>query len=168
MAAAVMTNLNSRDRDEFLRALDEARRSAMADEEEPVAPRKPTAPAYGSADFLQTVDRMTEKLRSYISAGLLARLYADNPSRSAPKPAESKPEPEPQAPPKSEHEQVLDELHLTPGLSAAALKAIRRKFAKANHPDRVAPPRRDQATRRMTIANSLIDEALRDKKPQAH
>ena len=58
----------------------------------------------------------------------------------------------------------MDELHLTPSLTAADLKRLRRRFAKANHPDRVAPAVREQATRRMTIANSLIDEALRGTK----
>ena len=56
---------------------------------------------------------------------------------------------------------MVDELHITPNLTSTDLKLIRRRFAKANHPDRVAPAVRDQATRRMTIANSLIDEALR-------
>src|SRR5688572_2403772 len=51
-AAAAMMNLNSRERDEFLKALDEARRAAMADDRAPEAPRKPRAAAYGSADFL--------------------------------------------------------------------------------------------------------------------
>lgn len=160
---SAMINLNPRDRDEFLKALEEARRAAMAADGEPVAPpRRSAAAAPGSVELRQTIDRMAGKLRSYISAGLLARLYSDTPSR--PPPTQAEPEP---APPKSEHEQVVDELHLTPNLTAADLKHLRRKFAKTNHPDRVAPPRRDQATRRMTIANSLIDEALQDKKAKA-
>jgi hypothetical protein len=36
---------------------------------------------------------------------------------------------------------------------------IRRSFAFANHPDRVAPHLRDRAMRRMQIANMLLDEA---------
>jgi hypothetical protein len=156
-AAAAMMNLNSRERDEFLKALDEARRAAMADDRAPEAPRKPRAPSYGSADFLHSIDRMAGKVRSYMSAGLLARLYSDGFSR--PPVREAAPEPPP--PPKSEHEQVVDELHLTPSLSSTDLKLIRRRFAKVNHPDRVPPAIREQATRRMTIANSLIDEALR-------
>ena len=62
---------------------------------------------------------------------------------------------------RSEHEKVLAELHLTSNLTAHDLKLIRRKFAMANHPDRVAPRVRGHATRRMTIANMLIDDALR-------
>ena len=59
--------------------------------------------------------------------------------------------------PRSEHGKVLAESsHVQPDL-----KLIRRKFAMANHPDRVAPRVRGHATRRMTIANMLIDGALR-------
>jgi hypothetical protein len=50
------------------------------------------------------------------------------------------------------------------GLAAAStpeeLHRIRRRFALSNHPDRVAPALRAVATRRMMIANRLIDEAL--------
>jgi len=61
----------------------------------------------------------------------------------------------------------MAELHLTPNLTPADLKSIRRRFAKKHHPDRVTPEIREQATRRMTIANSLIDEALRRFKARA-
>ena len=80
---------------------------------------------------------MAGKVRSYISAGLLSRLYSEGFSR--PPAEEAAPEPPP--PPKSEHEQVVDELHLTPNLTSTDLKLIRRKFAKTNHPDRVAASR---------------------------
>jgi hypothetical protein len=55
---------------------------------------------------------------------------------------------------------VADELQLTADLTIDDLHRLRREFALANHPDRVAPPLRERATRRMTIANTLIDEAL--------
>ena len=73
---AAMINLKARERDEFLKALDEARRAALADDGEPVGARKPQAASYGSAEFLHTVDRMAGKIRSYVSTGLLSRLYA--------------------------------------------------------------------------------------------
>lgn len=162
MAAAAMMNLNARERDEFLKALEEARRAALEDDDEAVAPRKSRATSYGSAEFLHTVDRMAGKLRSYIPTGLLSRLYSENFSR--PPGQEAKAAVEPPPPPKSEHEQVVDELHLTPNLTSTDLKLLRRRFAKSNHPDRVAPAVREEATRRMTIANSLIDDALRGAK----
>ncbi|MBE7185329.1 MAG: hypothetical protein INR68_13100 [Methylobacterium mesophilicum] len=40
------------------------------------------------------------------------------------------------------------------------LPQMRRLFALHNHPDRVAPHLRENAEKRMQIANSLIDEAL--------
>ena len=65
-------------------------------------------------------------------------------------------------------EAIAGELGLTPALGARDLERIRREFALANHPDRVLPAARDLATRRMTIANMLIDQALQDRKRQAH
>jgi hypothetical protein len=171
MAATAMVNLNSRERDEFLKALEEARRAAMEDDGEPVTARK-SASALGGMEFRHAIDRMAGKVRSYISASLLARLYSDGISRAtAEEDVRASPQdeaaPAPPPAPKSEHDQVMDELHLTPNLTVTDLRLIRRRFAKANHPDRVAPSIREEATRRMTIANSLIDEALRGAKRRA-
>jgi len=57
---------------------------------------------------------------------------------------------------------VAEELGLRPGLTPRELNASRRAFALANHPDRVPPASRNEATRRMAIANILIDRALRE------
>lgn len=159
-----MINPKRRERDEFLRALEEARRAAMGDDEESAGAQEKPVTAPGSSELLRTLDRMAGRLKSYISAGLLTRLYSDAGARTSPEP---EPLPPP-LPPKSEHEAVVDELHLTPNLSRQDLAEIRRRFAKVNHPDRVQPPNREEATRRMTIANSVIDEALRGKKARAH
>jgi hypothetical protein len=89
-------------------------------------------------------------------------------------PPEPSPEPEPL--PEIEPEPVMPE-HLArttlPDIAAElaisandtihSLSDKRRGFAKANHPDRVHPLFRDNATKRMTIANQLIDEAIRRK-----
>ena len=160
-----MINLNRRNRDEFVEALEEARRAAMGDGDgsSDVHEQAAAGPPR-SAEFLRTLDRMAGRVRSYISAGLLSRLYADGTGRSAP---QSEPPLPPPAPAKSEQEAVLDELHLTPNLTSQQLARIRREFAKINHPDRVLPPRREEATRRMTIANAVIDEAMRGKKARA-
>ena len=150
-------NPNLRQRDEFLKALEEAQRAAMAGtgatDEAPQAFRPRTAIA--GTGFRDAIDRLAGTLRSYISAGLASRLYADA------RQTRSREMRRPPVAPLSEQEQVLAELHLTPSLTSHDLKLIRRKFAMANHPDRVAPQIREQATRRMTIANMLIDEALR-------
>ncbi|MBO6719569.1 MAG: hypothetical protein JJ913_16560 [Rhizobiaceae bacterium] len=59
---------------------------------------------------------------------------------------------------------IASELGLDKGRPPADLNMLRRRFAVANHPDRVAQHLRDDAMRRMQIANMLIDEA---KKKQA-
>jgi hypothetical protein len=56
---------------------------------------------------------------------------------------------------------LVAELGLKSGMTRSELRRLRRRFALENHPDRLAPSRREIASRRMTIANSLIDAALR-------
>jgi len=58
-------------------------------------------------------------------------------------------------------EEIAAELAISSADTQQTLNEKRRAFAKANHPDGVAQPFRDNANRRMTIANLLIDEALR-------
>ena len=58
-------------------------------------------------------------------------------------------------------EEVLADLGLTPADGPERLAERRRAFALLNHPDRHSPSARAAATRRMTIANMLVDEALR-------
>jgi len=60
---------------------------------------------------------------------------------------------------------IARELGLHKGRPPADLDALRRRFAAANHPDRVAAHLRNDAMTRMQIANMLIDEAKRKKKP---
>lgn len=57
-----------------------------------------------------------------------------------------------------EPEAIAAELALDK-VGAAELTRIRRRFAFANHPDRVAPHLRERAMVRMQVANRLIDEA---------
>jgi hypothetical protein len=71
-----------------------------------------------------------------------------------------RPQPVP-APGPADYASVAEELGLRPGLTPRELNASRRAFALANHPDRVPHPHRDEATRRMAIANILVDRALR-------
>lgn len=53
------------------------------------------------------------------------------------------------------------ELGIRRARTGAELDALRRRFAFANHPDRVPPELRDRAEQRMRIANALVDEAKR-------
>ncbi|MBX5068835.1 hypothetical protein [Rhizobium lentis] len=56
--------------------------------------------------------------------------------------------------------EVAAELAISAADTPQTLGEKRRAFARANHPDGVALPFRDNATKRMMIANLLIDEAL--------
>jgi hypothetical protein len=67
----------------------------------------------------------------------------------------------------SVEEAVASELSLSDDLQPAALERLRRRFAYRNHPDRVAPALKHQALERMTIANVLIDAALRTARSRA-
>lgn len=58
-------------------------------------------------------------------------------------------------------EDVAADLALTGRETRAQLIALRRAFARDNHPDGVPAELRPNATRRMTIANMLLDETLR-------
>ena len=53
---------------------------------------------------------------------------------------------------------------MTAELRTIDLKRIRRDFAKRNHPDRFGPANRNNAERRMSIANMLIDELMRQSR----
>lgn len=57
-------------------------------------------------------------------------------------------------------QEIADDLAISPKDNEAMLNQKRRQFAKLNHPDRVAPEFRDNATARMKTANLLIDRAL--------
>ncbi|WP_027997298.1 hypothetical protein [Sinorhizobium arboris] len=56
--------------------------------------------------------------------------------------------------------EVASELALGEAETALTLAAKRRRFAAANHPDRLPAEARLNATLRMKLANMLIDEAL--------
>jgi hypothetical protein len=62
-----------------------------------------------------------------------------------------------------EQDAIAEELGLNDHMSQNDLKKLRRSFARANHPDRLAPSQRELATHRMTIANMLIDRQLQQK-----
>jgi hypothetical protein len=55
---------------------------------------------------------------------------------------------------------IRSELGLHSGASEAEIVILRREFALRNHPDRVPAELRDVATRRMMIANDLMDQHI--------
>jgi hypothetical protein len=76
-------------------------------------------------------------------------------------------EPEPPAPPpppawagRLSPQEIAEDLGIDPSDDRDRLQERRRRFARENHPDRVAADYRDAATLRMKIANGLIDEAI--------
>jgi len=58
-------------------------------------------------------------------------------------------------------EEIAAELAITEKDTEATLAEKRRQFAKANHPDGVAPEFRENANIRMKTANLLIDTAMK-------
>lgn len=63
-------------------------------------------------------------------------------------------------------EEVAADLGLTGEETRAQLTALRRAFARDNHPDGVPAELRSNATRRMMIANMLLDETLRRRQAE--
>jgi hypothetical protein len=91
----------------------------------------------------------------------LPEIRAFEPERPAPAP---EPPPAPVIPKhllRLTTEEIAEELAISQNDTEAMLNEKRRKFAKANHPDGVPEEFRDNATRRMQIANLLIDTAIK-------
>lgn len=99
---------------------------------------------------------------AYVSSNTLSQIYGSTAENFGP--AKQKARESTVAPPPSiELKDVARELKLRMWHSADQIVAIRRRFAKQNHPDRVIPSHREAATTRMSIANMLVDEALRTR-----
>lgn len=103
---------------------------------------------------------------TFISGSHAAAAYLD--LYEEPKPPEPlqppPPEPPPAPPPhllRTKPEEVAEDLALTGREDIDDLLAIRRAFARDNHPDRAPGDLRANATARMKVANMLIDETIR-------
>jgi hypothetical protein len=103
-----------------------------------------------SEQLLSVLNGAGDSSSDYAPAGRLNRLYAEG---SAAAQAD-------QSPP-DDRDSIARELRLHSGLSIAQLHRLRRDFASRNHPDRLPEILRELATRRMTLANELIDQALK-------
>jgi hypothetical protein len=88
---------------------------------------------------------------AYVPLEKLARLYGESRLPDQPSVAEA------------DDAAVAAELRLSTAKTREDLRQIRRSFAMRNHPDRVPEWLRDEATRRMRIANAMIDGAMRAK-----
>lgn len=60
---------------------------------------------------------------------------------------------------------VAAELRITAQMSLSDLNRLRREYALANHPDRAGSADRENATRRMMMANMLIDREINRRQP---
>lgn len=123
-----------------------------ADEDEEVPVRRPRVTAHFLADTSFT-DRAEKR-----PLGELYEDFGTFPSA----------EPEPPSLPgppawldRLSEQHVIDDLGLAPGMTKAEIRDKRRVFARSNHPDHVVEEFRNAATIRMTIANRLVEAALR-------
>lgn len=107
-----------------------------------------------SRSFGDVLDHMPgdRRERRYIPLDRLARLYGED------RPEGSQPAVWP-----ADDAAIAAELRLGTARTGEDLRRIRRSFAMRNHPDRVPAWLRAEATRRMTIANALIDSAMHER-----
>ena len=123
-----------------------------------------------SAAAAQPGQAYFDNLEPYVAAAAEEAAAAPTARRpeSEPEPRQPEPpQPEPLAPvmppqlARTSLEEVAEDLAIGAQDTLQLLADKRRAFAKANHPDSVAAPFRDKATIRMTLANRLIDDAIR-------
>jgi hypothetical protein len=135
----------------FEEALDEARAAPEDDLSEFIDAafsNSVSGPAVGSIGDVAVA-------AGYVASAGLARAYeADE--------AEDEPVPEavPLEPPGEAARKLVAEL-AGGALTTQELKRMRRRFAAANHPDRVAPEARPEALAAMADVNAAIDRALK-------
>ena len=131
---------------DFADVLDGISRPTEQDADEPF--RSPTAAA--APQFWEVLDKIGEA--PPVSEDRLKDAYfPDLPAPSAQPMAELSLDPE----------EIAWELDLASVVSLEELSSLRRRFAMLNHPDRTDLSQRHRANQRMTIANTLIDEATR-------
>lgn len=131
-----------------------------------VSPRAPDGPWRSSDQVQYAFDNMPDA-GSRLPPGWASLRYGEAPSGTGS--SQTHPgaatEPKSAGPPpraRSDLEIVTEELRLEAARSVADLRRIRRRYAMRNHPDRMPPTLREEASRRMTIANALIDSALKN------
>jgi hypothetical protein len=131
-------------------------------EEDAEAPAAHRVAGLGTAlafDVMEGVSVATQRV---------GQAYFDNLEHEAAASVAEKPAPLPEPDPvmpdhltRTTPQEVSAELAISAADTPLTLSEKRRAFARANHPDGVALPFRDNATKRMMLANLLIDEALR-------
>jgi hypothetical protein len=124
----------------------------IAEDDEEIPVRRPRVTAHFLADTSFS-DRAEQRP--------LGELYEDFGEPLSTEP-DMPPSPEPPAwLDRLTEQDVVDDLGLEPGMTKAEITEKRRTFARSNHPDRVREDFQAAATIRMTIANRLVEAALR-------
>ena len=118
--------------------------------------------AASSVDFLGVIDELGSDL--VVPDEVAAAGYREQAGEALDE-IVIKPPAEPLLPlPSTVPEDIARELGLPGRKSVDELDALRRRFALANHPDRVVPEMRAVAMVRMQVANMLLDEAKRARR----
>ncbi|MBX5136234.1 hypothetical protein HJB79_04115 [Rhizobium lentis] len=131
-------------------------------EEEP--PEETQAPAAHRVSGLATGLAFDVMQGISVASQRIGEAYFDNLASEPAAEEAPPPQPEPVMPnhlARIAPEEIAIELAIAAADTQQTLNEKRRAFAKANHPDGFAAPFRDNANRRMMIANLLIDEAMR-------
>jgi hypothetical protein len=137
---------------EFRRILGDVRRGVVSDDDPSRQEREFAigAPSL-SLESLFSIDEATAPGDASHWAAALAWLEdQDEPAPSAPAPRQPKDE---------SPEAILDELGLSERLTYDEISQLRRLYMWRNHPDRHGEAERENATRRVAIANMLLDRA---------
>lgn len=141
----------------FESVLDRLRQEREPEDEDGMPAAQPSLSAFGGG-FVGAVFEPASDHR-----GSLDRGYRD-----ALDGIDAPPPPEPQIPPhllRLTLAEISEDLALAPDDTVQILQDKRRAFARKNHPDGFSEPYRDKANIRMTVANLMVDEALRRLQP---
>lgn len=140
---------------DFSEVLDSAFRSAGLEFEGARKADKPRATRSAAVRLHQFSERDRELPTSTLSVPLES--YLENQDKSKPSRVGRTADPL----------SVAAELRITAQMTLSDLNRLRRNFALANHPDRAGSPDRENATRRMMVANMLIDREVNRRQPAA-
>lgn len=131
----------------FAEVLEEASRSAGIDLE---GERGSARPRTVRPSRLEQISEIARELRMSMFSSLLESYLEHQKPRKATRTLQP-----------TDAQAVAAELSITERMTVGELNRLRRRFALANHPDRVDIDERDNATRRMMVANMLIDRAMK-------
>ena len=141
----------------FESVLDRLKQEREPEDEDATPAAQPGPSAFGSG-FVGAVFEPASGHRGNLERGYLDALDG----------IDAPPPPEPQMPPhllRLTPAEISEDLALAPDDTVQILQDKRRAFARKNHPDGFSEPYRDKANIRMTIANLMVDEALRRLRP---